>query len=92
MDGRPVSETIVAAAIQSVDGSKVWTQPAPARHHQVMLEAYEKGGASREDFRRQGFITSTGRFVDRIEAGKIALASGQCDRFKGNVLTSEDLW
>lgn len=42
----------------------------------------------------QGFITSTGRFVDREEAAKIALESGQINELKysKNKLFSEDLY
>lgn len=41
----------------------------------------------------QGFLTSTGRFVDRIEAAQIALRSGQIERLEfGNELYSEDLY
>lgn len=41
----------------------------------------------------QGFITSSGRFVDRKEAAQIALRSGQIERLKfGNELYSEDLY
>lgn len=41
-----------------------------------------------------GFITSSGRFVDRIEARKIALKSGQItdDSFDPELLFSEDLY
>ena len=41
----------------------------------------------------QEFLTSTGRFVDRIEAAQIALRSEQIERLKfGNELYSEDLY
>ncbi len=38
-----------------------------------------------------GFVTSTGRFVDRDEAGRIAFAAGQTSRVLDS-LTSEELW
>lgn len=41
--------------------------------------------------RNQGFLTSTGRFVDREEAAAIALREGQIDRVL-RCLTSEDLY
>lgn len=42
----------------------------------------------------QGFLTSTGRFVDRKEAAKIALASGQIEKlnYSNKELYSEDLY
>jgi hypothetical protein len=42
----------------------------------------------------QGFMTSTGRFVDRKEAWEIAVASGQIDENRGynKELFSEDLY
>lgn len=42
----------------------------------------------------QGFLTSTGRFVDRKEAAKIALASGQIEKlnYSDKELYSEDLY
>lgn len=43
----------------------------------------------------QGFLTSKNRFVDRVEAGKIALACGQIEKlsyFDGEKLDSSDLY
>jgi len=39
----------------------------------------------------QGFVTDTGEFLNRKEAGKHAFECGQTDRLINN-LTSEDLW
>lgn len=39
-----------------------------------------------------GFITSTGRFVDRREAVQIANASGQCHGRVGELLSSDIDW
>jgi len=41
---------------------------------------------------KQGFITSTGRFVGRVEAKEIAIASGQITESEYSQLYSEDLW
>lgn len=94
-----MSETIIAVAHLydprdwSADPRAVpliVSAPPPARHHHL-LAICRLGRRYSE-----GFITSTGRFVDREEALKIALASGQPmidhpsrgdDR-----LFSEDLW
>jgi len=42
----------------------------------------------------QGFLTNTNQFVDRKEAAKIALESGQIEKlsFSKNYLFSEDLY
>lgn len=42
----------------------------------------------------QGFLTSKNRFVNRIEAGKIAIAAGQIENlsYGQNELFSEDLY
>lgn len=51
-----------------------------------MLPAARAGAANHE-----GFLTSTGRFVDRSEAGHIAFAADQVDR-DNLCLMSEDLY
>jgi hypothetical protein len=91
-------ETIVAAAMiyylhDSDDPRAVPTivsAPPPARHHNLFALAGKPD--------QQGFLTSTGRFVGREKAKKIAMAAGQ--QFKptpeggyvGPQLFSEDLW
>jgi len=53
----------------------VHTVPRPGRHHTVLNALPNHIGRRAE--RDQGFVTSTGRFVDRIEGAAIALAAGQ---------------
>lgn len=91
-------ETIVAAAhLYKLEGSTdpravpaIVSAPPPARHHNLFALVPGK----RPD--ESGFLTSTGRFVDRAEGLKIALASGQpmIDHPSRNArdLYSEDLW
>jgi hypothetical protein len=96
-------EHIVSAAIR-VDGiavegyapyKVVLSVERPGRHHHVAwwLGAHEVLGDEQRD---QGFITNTGRFVDRKEGCIIARAAGQLEgRTKTggeNTLYSEDLW
>lgn len=89
------AEMIAAAAIR-VDG-EVWTLPRPARHH-ILAKAwsdahFRDGKPAPLHEHDSGFVTSTGRFVDRAEAETIARASGQIEGpLIGGVLTSEDLW
>jgi hypothetical protein len=92
-----VTERIVAVACNHA-GLTI-SLPAPARHCHVIramdiLGWYDESRAEIE----QGFVTSTGRFVDRDEAGLIATAAGQLIPREGrhpNVarhLFSEDVW
>lgn len=68
-------ETIVSAAIKSKDG-EVFT----GRIHALAMEAAQGAGkeigAKESD---EGFITSTGRFVSRSEAGQLAKSAGQME-------------
>lgn len=104
-------ETIVAAAIRvpvpAEYRSKKWkgkrvypdkltvTAPPPARHH-TLLAPMAYHGIRPVVFEDQGFITSTGRYVEREEALRIAIASGQpmIDHPSRHHiwLFSEDLW
>ncbi len=62
----------------------------PKRHHDV-IQYYQAETGRRSSGKRQGFITSEGRFVGRVEAAKLAFAAGQIARAK-RLLYSEDLW
>jgi hypothetical protein len=89
-------ETIVAAAhLYRLEGHKdpravpvIVSAPPPARHHNL----YAINHAPDES----GFLTSTGRFVDRVEGLQIALAAGQPmidhPSRHDTWLFSEDLW
>ncbi len=87
-------ERIVAAAIRV--GAEVWTLPPPTRHH-TLIQAYAqahyrdgKNGRVPEDH-EQGFVTSSGRFVGREEAARIAHGAGQFEGKRAR-LYSEDVW
>lgn len=92
-------ETIVAAAHlyrEAHDHGDPRAQPVivsappPARHHNLFV-AWSRLGAPDES----GFLTSTGRFVGREEAWKIARAASQPlirRDGQGDRLFSEDLW
>ena len=87
-----MSEAIVAAAIQW-EGVTI-SLPRPARHGHVLACAsqfmpdYATSGCC------QGFVTSEGRFVNRIQARQLAHMSGQEPKTTGaaHELYSEDLW
>lgn len=106
-------ETIIAAAIrvdtpeefrsQKWQGRPMYSdqlivfEPPPARHFTLLHPMSAQGFKTRcgDD---QGFITSTGRYVNRQEGLEIAIAAGQVDpdnRKSGSAsrdLFSEDLW
>ena len=94
MSERPDSERIVAAAIYF---GMIFSLPAPARHHTILNSiALVLGGSMVLPPQTQGFLTSTGRFVNRIEAYSIAHREGQIIKKTGDTNTpelfSEDLW
>lgn len=78
-------DSIVKAAIKK--NGVVYSVDRPGRHRQVFDIMPDTLNAE------QGFLTSSGAFVDRVEAGKIAVASGQIKWLKWPPqLFTEDLW
>jgi len=83
--------TITAAAIKCVLG-EVYSVPKPGRHHDVIRHMSSTLGVSPHGG-EQGFVLSTGSFIDRKMAAKIALKNGQCKKLiSPPQLFSEDLW
>ena len=84
-------ETIVAAAIL-VEGVTL-SLPKPARHPHVLYSAQHFMSNERVNTATQGFITSEGRFVNRVQAYQLAWLAKQIisDR-TGPDLFSEDVW
>lgn len=96
-----MSERIEAAAIFMDD--VIWSVPPPGRHHDVIRYIAEQRPWQVPITGEQGFITNTGRFVDRSKGAEIAWAAGQvrdCVDADGMVmrrpepdrLFSEDMW
>lgn len=84
-------EIIVRAAIKSDDGA-IYSVPQPGRHHNIIALMVDIGH-SKPIRGVQGFVTSSGKFVDRREAAKIAFESGQIKKETQPItLYSEDLW
>lgn len=87
-------ETITGAAVKL--GDRIFTGP----HHVAALEEAEKAlgpdvgldwvNAKHAGADPDGFITSTGRFVSRDEAAKIAQANGTTPTGPGGALRAED--
>lgn len=99
------AEKIMRAALRS--GIWVASLPRPARHHDVKQSVLSSEGTLNPDTdhsawvhqAEEGFVTSTGRFVDRQEAVTVARAAGQippaafpkrCE--PQDELFSEDVW
>lgn len=85
-------ERIVSAAVHF---GTILSLPRPARHGDIIASMDTimgiDGLLAYPD--RQGFITDTGRFVNRVEAYGIAYRSGQLlEGTRGPQLFSEDLW
>jgi len=75
-----------------------YSVPAPGRHYDCIRVAAEATGEKYIDCHGddQGFIDSTGRYLRRAQALRVALASGQTTKeslgFKLGELFSEDVW
>ena len=85
------SETIDRAAIRY--RNVIYDVPRPGRHDKVIAKIRGHGFPP-PILGKQGFITNTGRFVDRHEAMPIAKAAGQIKEKTGpdDMLFSEDMW
>ncbi len=88
-------ETIVGSAVKLSDG-RVYSVPKPGRHGHVFVmfkEMRERGDGVPKEGQIQGFVTNTGRFVDRKEGAELALSNGQIKKLNWPPdLYSEDLW
>lgn len=84
-------ESITGVGLLSEDDG-LWSLPRPARHATLFALAVFRDTYA--DPCRQGFTTSAGRFVDRIEARRIAEANGQISpTARSSIeLLSEDIW
>lgn len=88
-----MQERIVSAAINS--GGMIWSLPSPARHHTILhaMSAFGIDAIKHGHPDAQGFLTSTGRYVGRREAARIAYEAEQIEKTKWPPdLYSEDLW
>lgn len=82
-------ERLVAAAIRH-DG-RIYTGP----RHRLILGVMARDGHTQVTARGEmGFVTSAGRFLDRAEAGQLALANGQAPHVESShgELSSEEVW
>ncbi len=76
---------------------QIYSLPAPNRHHNVIRLIVETTGVSHVDARDddQGFLDSSGRYLRRAPALRIAREAGQLRTDReviGNKLYSENVW
>ena len=78
---------------------KVWSLPAPNRHHHVIRMIADETGDKYIDCRDangdQGFLDADGRYLDRKQALVLALCNKQVkdeNDIRCGMLFSEDLW
>src|SRR3974390_1373620 len=93
-------ERIVAVALRL--NKLIFQMPAPYRHHDIIAAVSRAGLPTVGLVAQQGFITNSGRFVDRREGRKIAEeakqllkqkdAKGVPYERKHSELFSEDVW
>lgn len=85
-------ETIVSAAIQD-ERSIIYSMPKPKRHHDIIY-AMVRARIKESDDHKKGFLTSEGRFVDRVEGLEIAEAADQIPGSQAGFtkLYTESLW
>lgn len=84
-------ETIILAAILTGEGQVSVTLHPHSRHCNIIHHLAQQGFPTPIKG-KQGFLTSTGRFVDRTEGKKIAIDSGMVTETEFFQLYSEDLW
>lgn len=87
-----MKETIILSAIKTAHNN-VSVALQPVSRHCNIINHLASSGFPKPIKGKQGFLTSTGRFVDRKEAFKIASDALQLKETPSrDYLLSEDLW
>lgn len=83
---------VLASAI--VYSRRVWTLPAPCRHHDIIEAIYNSNGKGVDGTELQGFVDNNGAFLTREQAFVLARSVGQLvdSRTPGPILFSEEVW
>lgn len=74
---------------------KVYSLPAPNRHHDVIRKIVDETGVESVGYNEQGFLDDTGRWLRRKPALFVALEAEQVRdpaNVRGGQLYSEDVW
>lgn len=82
---------IAGIAIRHRESGAVFAITKPARHCHAIHELADCGEAAWAKG-EQGFITSDGKFLNRWQAARYALRTGQTERLVRDELISEDVW
>jgi hypothetical protein len=82
----PYTPRIASAAINH--NGKIWTG---RRHSEIMYDIWKVDEKAKIPQSEQGFVTDTGEFVNRFQAGAIAFRAGQTKERKQTLL-SEHVW
>jgi hypothetical protein len=85
-----MNEKILLAAIK-IDDECIAIVPRAFRHNNI-IHSLAKTGMKTPILGKQGFLTTTGRFVGRVEAKDIAQKAGQVKETEFSQLYTEDLW
>ena len=78
--------------------NKTYSLPKPNRHHNVVRMIFQDNGIGVKGPDTQGFLDSSGKFLNRRDAMVLATSTGQLNRlpgdhvYQGPDLYSEDLW
>jgi hypothetical protein len=93
MDMTCIQEKILGSAIRHPDGM-IYATGRNGRHHHCIHYMAKIGRAGLAVTHDQGFITTHGRYVDRVEGLRVAKAAQQLIRKTNptSILFSEDLW
>lgn len=87
-----MKEICICAAVLAQDGTVMRGQ----RHSDCIGALRDRNKKPKFEPEAQGFVTSTGRYVDRLEGRKLQDAAGiksaSPDGYMGNTLFSEDLY
>lgn len=88
-----MSESIDRVAIKDEHGT-IWSNAPPDRYADVIFRMAKAGNYPMIFEKHKGFMTNTGRFVNRKEAKVIAKEAGQLleSASASENLFSEDLW
>lgn len=82
----------IKGAAARYEGKTYWVE-APFRHNHVINKICEELDITSCHTREEGFVLQDGTFVNREEAAKIAVTSGQIEKTQWGIeLYSEDLW
>lgn len=93
IDNEIILRSAIATNYPDASIEKIYSVSAPAHHAECIFFYNSFHGSLARNY-KQGFLTSKGRFVDRVEGLEIATKNNQIVKKYGNpdLLFSEDMW